>query len=131
MKPLIAMRAALAERDLFGELLVGDSWAAWRILPIAICGEALTDDERAVFESLTGRPRNPRAALMKLGLSADGEAEKRAQRPPSAPISQPFAITRMFSRPASAQRSRSFPLASGRLGRRSNISTVPSRQFRR
>jgi hypothetical protein len=59
MMPLIAMRAALAERDLFGELLVGDSWAAWRILLIAICGETLTDDERAVFESLTGRPREP------------------------------------------------------------------------
>ena len=59
MKPLIAMRAALAERDLFGEILVGDSWAAWRILLIAICGETLTNDERAVFESLTGRPREP------------------------------------------------------------------------
>ena len=26
---------------------------------IAICGETLTDDERVVFESLTGRPREP------------------------------------------------------------------------
>jgi hypothetical protein len=59
MKPLIAMRAALAERDLFGEILVGDSWAAWRILLIAICGEPLRDDERGVFRELTGREREP------------------------------------------------------------------------
>jgi hypothetical protein len=59
MKPLIAMRAALAERDLFGEILVGDSWAVWRVLLIAICGEKLTDGERAVFRELTGREREP------------------------------------------------------------------------
>ena len=59
MKPLITMRAALLDPDLFGSVLAGASWAAWRILLIAICGEELTDDERAVFNSLTGREREP------------------------------------------------------------------------
>ena len=31
------------------------SWAAWRVLLITIVGEELTEDERAVFNSLTGR----------------------------------------------------------------------------
>jgi hypothetical protein len=53
------MRAALRDPDLFGEILPGESWAAWRILLIAAMGEALTDDERIVFESLTGREREP------------------------------------------------------------------------
>jgi hypothetical protein len=60
MKPLIAMRAALLDPALFGMVLDGDSWAAWRVLLIAICGEELTTAERAIFESLTGREREPR-----------------------------------------------------------------------
>ncbi len=53
------MRAALGDPDLFGRVFAGESWAAWRVLLIAAMGEALTDDERAVFESLTGRPQEP------------------------------------------------------------------------
>src|ERR1700729_2174586 len=60
MKPLIAMRAALLDPALFGMVLDGDSWAAWRVLLIAICGEELATAERAIFESLTGREREPR-----------------------------------------------------------------------
>ena len=45
MKPLLSMRMALGEEDLFGRVLAGESWAAWRILLIAICGEALTNEE--------------------------------------------------------------------------------------
>jgi hypothetical protein len=59
MKPLVSIRAALADPDLFGKVLAGDSWALWRILLIAICGEALTEDERVIFEALTGRPYEP------------------------------------------------------------------------
>ena len=59
MKPLVAMRAALDDPDLFGSILVGASGAGWRVLLIAIVGEELTADERIVFESLTGRPREP------------------------------------------------------------------------
>jgi hypothetical protein len=59
VKPLLSMRDALDELDLFGPILAGESWRAWRILLIAICGEPLRDDERPVFEILTGRPFEP------------------------------------------------------------------------
>ncbi|RUW47669.1 hypothetical protein EOA32_28095, partial [Mesorhizobium sp. M1A.F.Ca.ET.072.01.1.1] len=59
MKPLISMREALADPDLFGTILEGDSWAAWRVLLIAIMGEPLTDDERIIFKQLTMRDQEP------------------------------------------------------------------------
>jgi hypothetical protein len=59
VKPLVSMRAALADPDLFGKVLAGDSWALWRTLLIAICGEALTVDERVIFGALTGKPYEP------------------------------------------------------------------------
>ena len=55
----ITMRAALTDPQLLGGVLAGDSWAAWRVMLIAIVGEQLTDDERVVFETLTGRPHEP------------------------------------------------------------------------
>jgi hypothetical protein len=55
MKPLVPMRAALSDPDLFGVVFAGESWSRWRILLIAAMGEALTDSERAVFKELTGR----------------------------------------------------------------------------
>ena len=59
LRKLITMREALASDGYFGRLLAGDSWAAWRALLIAIVGEELTDEERAVFAGLTGREREP------------------------------------------------------------------------
>ena len=59
MKPLIPMRAALEDPDLFGRMLDGDSWRPWRVLLIASMGEPLDDDERAIFKSLTDREREP------------------------------------------------------------------------
>ena len=59
MKPLVTMRTALADPDLFGRMLAGESWAPWRALLIAAMGEELTDDERVIFQSLTGREREP------------------------------------------------------------------------
>ncbi len=53
------MRAALADPDLFGRVLAGDSWAGWRVILTAICGEELTDVERSVFKTLTEREREP------------------------------------------------------------------------
>jgi hypothetical protein len=53
------MRAALDDPDLFGTILAGDSWRAWRILLIAIMGEPLTAEERSLFEALTGRAAEP------------------------------------------------------------------------
>src|ERR1700683_2146045 len=58
-KAAVTMRAALEDPRLLGSILGGDSWRAWRVLLTAIMGEALTDDERAVFVSLTGRDKEP------------------------------------------------------------------------
>ena len=54
MKPRISMREALSRPDLFGPLIGGDSWAAWRVLLVALVGEELTEAERLVFRNLTG-----------------------------------------------------------------------------
>jgi hypothetical protein len=59
MKPLISMRRALEDPNLFGKVLPGESWASWRILLIAMMGEALSEDERQVFTALTQREREP------------------------------------------------------------------------
>jgi hypothetical protein len=59
MKPLISLRTALGSDDLFRPLLGGDSWRAWRVMLIAAMGEALDDDELALFRSLTGRETAP------------------------------------------------------------------------
>jgi hypothetical protein len=56
MKPLATMRQALADKQLLGGMMAGDSWAVWRALLIAAMGEKLNDDERAIFQSVTGRP---------------------------------------------------------------------------
>lgn len=60
MKVLMPMRDALEHPAIFGTVLAGETWAAWRVLLIAAMGEKLTDDERGVFESLTGRAQEPR-----------------------------------------------------------------------
>ena len=59
MTPLVTMRSALADPDLFGTILAGESWSAWRVLTLALLGEELTDEERLVFTSITGREREP------------------------------------------------------------------------
>jgi hypothetical protein len=59
MQPLVTMRAALEDDALFGRVLQGESWQAWRVLLIAAMGEELTADERAIFAKLTGRAREP------------------------------------------------------------------------
>lgn len=59
MKPLVPMRDALADPNLLGGAIHGDSWLPWRTLLIAAMGERLTDEERAVFTALTGRDVEP------------------------------------------------------------------------
>ena len=59
-KAAIGMRQALGDKALLGSILSGDSWHAWRVLLTAIMGEALTEDERAIFSALTGREHEPR-----------------------------------------------------------------------
>lgn len=65
MKKIVTMRAALTSPDYFGgpDMMGGDSWAAWRVLLMTIVGEPLTDDEREVFRSLTGRQNEPQAPV--------------------------------------------------------------------
>jgi hypothetical protein len=58
-RKLITMREALESPAYFGTLLAGESWRPWRVLLIAIVGEALTDEERVIFTALTGRDREP------------------------------------------------------------------------
>jgi hypothetical protein len=59
MKATVSLRKALTDKALLGSILAGDTWTAWRTLLIAAMGEALTDDERAIFKKLTGREREP------------------------------------------------------------------------
>jgi hypothetical protein len=59
LRKLVSMREALASPAYFADLIGGPSWAAWRVLLIAIVGEELTDDERVIFEGLTGRASEP------------------------------------------------------------------------
>ena len=53
------MRRALSDPALLGAVLAGESWRPWRVLLIALMGEALTDDERAIFARLTNRQHEP------------------------------------------------------------------------
>jgi hypothetical protein len=59
MIPLIPMRKALANPDIFGHVFCGESWNAWRALLIAAMGEKLTPKERVTFQQLTGRDIEP------------------------------------------------------------------------
>lgn len=59
MRPLVSLREALDDPALLGGAIPGDSWRPWRTLLIGAMGEALDDDERAIFTALTGRPQEP------------------------------------------------------------------------
>jgi hypothetical protein len=59
MIPRVTLRRALADPNLLGSALPGDSWKLWRILLIASMGEELIEDEREIFTQLTGREREP------------------------------------------------------------------------
>jgi hypothetical protein len=54
MRKLVSMRQALSDPDLLGHALPGDSWSVWRVVLIALVGEALTPDERIIFSTVTG-----------------------------------------------------------------------------
>jgi hypothetical protein len=53
------MRAALNDATLLGTALAGSSWANWRVLLIAMMGEALTAAERVIFKELTQLDHEP------------------------------------------------------------------------
>jgi hypothetical protein len=73
MKPLMSMRACLADPNLFANILHGDSWAAWCILLIALVGEELTVAERASSPSSRNAPRSP-ASSSRSSLASSGVA---------------------------------------------------------
>lgn len=58
-RKIVTMREALASPAYFGDVLAGASWAAWRVLLLALVGEALTDAEGETFTALTGRANGP------------------------------------------------------------------------
>jgi hypothetical protein len=60
------MREALADPAIFGDVLPGETWAAWRVLLIASRGERLLDAERSIFTALTGRECEPEAPVEEL-----------------------------------------------------------------
>ena len=62
MKTLIPMREALRRSEYFGDALVGNSWANWRVLLIAIAGEELDKTEAGAFKALSGRTGAPTEA---------------------------------------------------------------------
>jgi hypothetical protein len=55
----ITLREALADPELLGGTLSGDSWRTWKILLIAAMGEKLDNSERDTFKQITGREREP------------------------------------------------------------------------
>ena len=59
MIPRFTMRQALDDPLLLGNILSGPSWECWRVMLIAIMGEALRDPERAIFAKFTGRDHEP------------------------------------------------------------------------
>ncbi|ACA15744.1 conserved hypothetical protein [Methylobacterium sp. 4-46] len=63
MRRLLSMREALEDPNVFGAILPGESWAAWRVLLIASQGEPLTAAERAIYAALTGRENEPGAPV--------------------------------------------------------------------
>jgi hypothetical protein len=63
MTPLFSLRRALDDTRLLGASLAGPSWANWRTLMLAICGETLTAAELEVFTTLTRRTVSPPARV--------------------------------------------------------------------
>ena len=59
MRVIIPLREALSDPRILGGVLTGASWDGWKALLLACAGEKLTDDERAHFTRLTGRPKEP------------------------------------------------------------------------
>jgi hypothetical protein len=55
----VTLREALADPELLGSTLSGESWRTWRVLLIAAMGESLNASERETFKQITGREREP------------------------------------------------------------------------
>ena len=97
MRPLFTMREALSSPKLFGNILSGDSWDAWRVILIAAMGEALKPAERVIFEQFTGRAQEPGQRVDEfvgiIGRRSGKAAHHRFSRPTSqAVVSTPDSL---------------------------------------
>lgn len=63
MSRICSMRHALEDPAIFGAILPGESWAAWRVILIASQGEPLTGDERIIFREADEPRARARRAL--------------------------------------------------------------------
>src|SRR3954468_12521636 len=70
MKPYTSLRQALADGNLLGDALVGESWAGWKAVLLAAMGEPLASDEREHFRRLTGRDEPPKQRVEELWVVA-------------------------------------------------------------
>ena len=77
-RPLVSMREALADANLLGTMLPGDSWRVWRSLLIASRGEALTSDELELFRQRTGRDQAPTQPVDELAIVSGRRSGKTA-----------------------------------------------------
>ncbi len=68
MNPLISMREALADEQLLGKTLVGESWSLWRTMLMALMGEPLAPEELDAFSAVTGRKASPAAPVEEAAL---------------------------------------------------------------
>lgn len=66
---MIDIRQAMTDRELFGPIFGGDSFAAWRSLLAGFYGLPLSEDEAATFKALTGRTETPQGAFLELWLA--------------------------------------------------------------
>jgi hypothetical protein len=82
MTPTVSIRDALNDTALLGSTLSGPSWEAWRVLLIASMGEKLTDDERVLFKTLTGREQEPLQRVEELCCVVGRTCSSRTSRSP-------------------------------------------------
>jgi hypothetical protein len=65
--PILSMREALSRPEYFGKQIGAASWAKWRALLLAICGEALEPSELTDFKELTKRQTAPTEPVSEFG----------------------------------------------------------------
>jgi hypothetical protein len=81
VKKLVPIRTALADKNLLGLVLEGESWSAWKAILIAAFGEELNREERRLFECLTKRANEPLQLVeMLVAIEWAGAAGKAAPR---------------------------------------------------
>ena len=77
LKPtLTPLRTALADKNLLGTALQGDSWAGWRALLLAAMGERLEPAELDHFKRLTHRSASPDSRVEEAWIVAGRRAGK-------------------------------------------------------